>query len=524
MSTPPSPMIAIILDGWGYSEDPEANAIYSARKPQWDKLWAQHPHTLIKGSGAEVGLPSGQMGNSEVGHLNLGAGRVVYQEFTRVSRAIRTGSFFTNLTLTNAVDQAIENDKALHILGLLSDGGVHSHEEHIQAMIRLAVERGAKRVYLHAFLDGRDTPPRSAETYIANMQKIFDELGGGRFASIIGRYYAMDRDHRWPRIQAAYDLITQGKSEYRARDALSALQAAYERGESDEFVLATAIVPEGEKPVTIEDGDVMVFMNYRSDRARQITRPFIEADFDCFERTAKPKLGAFISLTEYSADFDVPVAFPPERLKNVFGEYIAEHGLRQLRIAETEKYAHVTFFFNGGREEPFEGEDRILVPSPNVATYDEQPEMSAPELTDKLITAIESGKYDTIICNYANPDMVGHTGKFDATVKAIEALDSCLGRVIEALQKVGGEALITADHGNAERMADAEIGQPHTAHTSNPVPLIYVGRPARLEEHGSLCDVAPTLLHLMGLETPPEMGGHSLVMLDAERDAGSEEG
>ncbi len=523
MSTPSSPIIAIILDGWGYSEDSEANAIYSARKPQWEALWARYPHTLLKGSGAEVGLPSGQMGNSEVGHLNLGAGRVVYQEFTRVSRAIRTGSFFTNLTLTNAVDQAIENDKALHILGLLSDGGVHSHEEHIQAMIRLAVERGAKRVYLHAFLDGRDTPPKSAETYLANMQKAFDELGDGCFASIIGRYYAMDRDHRWPRIQAAYDLITRGKSEYQAQDALSALQAAYARGESDEFVLATAIVPEGENPVTIEDGDVMVFMNYRSDRARQITRPFIEADFNCFERTAKPSLGAFVSLTEYSADFDVPVAFPPERLKNVFGEYIAEQGLRQLRIAETEKYAHVTFFFNGGREEPFEGEDRILVPSPNVATYDEQPEMSAPELTDKLIAAIESGKYDTIICNYANPDMVGHTGKFDATVEAIEALDSCLGRVIKALQKVGGEALITADHGNAERMADTETGQPHTAHTNNPVPLIYLGRPARLEEHGSLCDIAPTLLHLMGLEIPAEMGGHSLVMLDSEQDAGGEE-
>ncbi len=522
--SPPAPVIAIILDGWGYSEDPEANAIHRARKPQWDKLWAQYPHTLIKGSGAEVGLPSGQMGNSEVGHLNLGAGRVVYQEFTRVSRAIRTGSFFTNLTLTNAVDQAIENDKALHILGLLSDGGVHSHEEHIQAMVRLAVERGAKRVYLHAFLDGRDTPPRSAETYIGNMQKVFDELGGGRFASIIGRYYAMDRDHRWPRIQAAYDLITQGKADHQAPDAQSALRAAYARGETDEFVLATAIVPEGEQPVAVEDGDVVVFMNYRSDRARQITRPFIEDDFNCFERAARPKLGAFISLTEYSADFDVPVAFPPERLKNVFGEYIAEHGLRQLRIAETEKYAHVTFFFNGGREEPFEGEDRILVPSPNVATYDQQPEMSAPELTDKLIEAIESGKYDTIICNYANPDMVGHTGNFEATVKAIEALDSCLGRVIEALRKVGGEALITADHGNAERMADPDTNQPHTAHTNNPVPLIYVGRPAQLEEHGSLCDVAPTLLHLMGLEIPPEMGGHSLVMLESERGDDTPEG
>jgi 2,3-bisphosphoglycerate-independent phosphoglycerate mutase len=511
MSTTPRPVAAIILDGWGYSEETESNAIYHAKKPVWDRLWAQYPHTLIKGSGAEVGLPSGQMGNSEVGHLNLGAGRVVYQEFTRVSRAIRTGSFFTNQTLTDAVDLAKANDKAVHILGLLSDGGVHSHEDHICAMVRLAVERGARKVYLHAFLDGRDTPPKSAETYISKMQALFDELGNGRFASIIGRYYAMDRDHRWPRIQAAYDLITQAKADYQAPDALSALAAAYERDESDEFIKATAIVPAGGSPIRMLDGDVVVFMNYRSDRARQITRPFIEPDFDCFQRTVAPKLGTFVSLTEYSADFDVPVAFPPERLKNVFGEYIASQGLRQLRIAETEKYAHVTFFFNGGREEVFEGEDRILVPSPNVATYDLQPEMSAFELTDKLVEAIESGKYDAIICNYANPDMVGHTGNFAATVKAIEALDQCLGRVVEAILAAGGEALITADHGNAEQMSNHESGQAHTAHTVNPVPLIYVGRPAQLAESGSLCDVAPTMLQLMALDTPEEMGGHSLV-------------
>ncbi|NOX76774.1 MAG: 2,3-bisphosphoglycerate-independent phosphoglycerate mutase [Gammaproteobacteria bacterium] len=513
MSNTPAPVATIILDGWGYSEDTESNAIFHARTPVWDALWAKHPHALIKGSGPEVGLPSGQMGNSEVGHLNLGAGRVVYQEFTRVSRAIRTGSFFTNQTLTDAVDKAIATDRAVHILGLLSDGGVHSHEEHICAMVKLAVERGAKHVYLHAFLDGRDTPPKSAEAYVQTMQNTFDVLGGGRFASIIGRYYAMDRDHRWPRVQSAYDLITLGQSEFVARDALTAVQDAYARGESDEFIKATTITPEGKTPVELRDGDVLVFMNYRSDRARQITRPFIEPDFNDFPRTAAPKLGGFVSLTEYSAAFDVPVAFPPERLKNVFGEYIANQGLRQLRIAETEKYAHVTFFFNGGREEAFEGEDRELIPSPDVATYDLQPEMSAAELTDKLVAAIESGKYDTIICNYANPDMVGHTGNFEATVKAIEALDACLGQVVETLEKVGGEALITADHGNAEQLSNRDTGQAHTAHTVNPVPLIYLGRPATLLETGALCDIAPTMLTLMGLEIPTEMGGHSLIQL-----------
>ncbi|WJW75549.1 2,3-bisphosphoglycerate-independent phosphoglycerate mutase [Thiohalobacter sp. IOR34] len=517
MSGTPKPMVLIILDGWGYSEETDYNAIAAADTPVWDRLWSDYPHTLIRTSGAAVGLPGDQMGNSEVGHLNLGAGRVVYQEFTRVSRAIKTGSFFNNKTLTGAVDLAIETGKAVHVLGLLSPGGVHSHECHIHAMVQLAVERGASKVYLHAFLDGRDTPPRSAMESIEKMEEKFREFGGGRFASLIGRYYAMDRDHRWPRIQAAYDLITQGKGEFQAPDAHSALEMAYARGESDEFVKATAIVPPGSEPVRVEDGDVVVFMNYRSDRARQITRPFIEPDFDGFERAVMPRLGRFVSLTEYNSEFDIPVAFPPERLQNVFGEYISALGLRQLRIAETEKYAHVTFFFNGGREEPFEGEERILIPSPNVATYDQQPEMSAPELTDRLVEAIEGGSYDVIVCNYANPDMVGHTGNYEAAVKAIEALDGCLGRVITALQKVGGEALITADHGNAEKMRDRETGQPHTAHTSNPVPFLYVGRPAQMASTGSLCDVAPTLLHLMGLEKPMEMTGTFLVEFpDAE--------
>ncbi|MEN8204722.1 MAG: 2,3-bisphosphoglycerate-independent phosphoglycerate mutase [Pseudomonadota bacterium] len=510
------PMVLLILDGWGHSETPQHNALSAANKPVWDRLWNNNPHTLIRTSGAAVGLPAGQMGNSEVGHLNLGAGRVVYQEFTRVSRAIKTGSFFRNRTLTDAVDLAIENDKAVHLLGLLSPGGVHSHEDHIHAMVEMARQRGAKNVYLHAFLDGRDTPPRSAASSIESMQQLFNKLGGGRFVSIIGRYYAMDRDHRWPRIQAAYDLITQGKAEFEALDPMSALEMAYARDEGDEFVKATAIVPAGAQPVSVEDGDVMVFMNYRSDRARQITRPFIEPDFDGFEREREPKLGSFVSLTEYKADFDVPVAYPAERLKNVFGEYVAKNGLRQLRLAETEKYAHVTFFFNGGQEKPFEGEERILVKSPMVPTYDLQPEMSAPEVTDNLVAAIGSGTYDVIICNYANPDMVGHTGKFDAAVKAIEAIDSCLGRITDALENSGGEMLVTADHGNAELMLNNETGQPFTAHTTNPVPLIYVGRPAKLLEHGALSDIAPTMLYLMNMSLPPEMTGTPLVELLAD--------
>jgi 2,3-bisphosphoglycerate-independent phosphoglycerate mutase len=508
MTDKAKPAVLVILDGWGMSDNPDHNAILAARKPVWDKLWDDYPHTGIKTSGAAVGLPAGQMGNSEVGHLNLGAGRVVYQEITRISRSVRTGSFFNNRTLTDAVDTAIEKGSAVHVLGLLSPGGVHSLEEHIHAMVKLAVERGAPKVYVHAFLDGRDMPPKSAEPSLKAIEQVFAEVGGGRLASIIGRYYAMDRDHRWERIQQCYDLIVEGTGEYQAADGLTALQMAYERGETDEFVKATAI---GEQ-VQIADGDVIINMNYRSDRARQITRPFIEADFDGFERHVIPELAAYVSLTEYNKDFDIPVAFPPERLSNVFGQYIANLGLRQLRLAETEKYAHVTFFFNGGVEQPFEGEDRILVPSPKVATYDLQPEMSAAEVTDNLCEAIESGKYDAIICNYANGDMVGHTGNYEAAVKAIEALDQSLGRVLATLEKNGGEMLITADHGNAEQMVDPAAGQAHTAHTCNLVPLVYVGRAgARLHGNGALCDIAPTLLQIMGLKQPTEMTGRPLL-------------
>ncbi len=511
------PMTLIILDGWGYSENAEYNAIHHAKTPVWDKLWAQYPRTFLRCSGAEVGLPASQMGNSEVGHLNLGAGRVVYQEFTRISRSIKTGSFFTNKTLTDAIDLAVDNDKAVHIIGLLSPGGVHSHEEHIQAAAKLAAERGATKLYIHAFTDGRDTAPKSAKGSIEAMDAALKEFGHGRIASVIGRYYAMDRDHRWPRVQAAYDLITQGKGDFTAKSALEAIDMAYARDETDEFIKATSIVAEGESATTVEDGDVILFMNYRSDRARQITRPFIEDDFDGFERAARPSLGSFASLTEYHKEFGIPVAFPPEEINNSFGEYISDIGMHQLRIAETEKYAHVTFFFNGGEETPFPGEDRILVSSPDVATYDLQPEMSAQEVANKLIEAIESDKYDAIICNFANPDMVGHTGNFDAAVKAIEALDGCLGQVIDALVKHGGEALITADHGNAEQMVDPESGQPQTAHTHNPVPLIYVGRSATPDEsQGSLADVTPTMLYLMGLEIPSNMSGHPLMKLTEE--------
>ncbi|MCG8426042.1 MAG: 2,3-bisphosphoglycerate-independent phosphoglycerate mutase [Chromatiales bacterium] len=511
MTSRAKPAVLIILDGWGYSEDEQFNAIKAASTPVWDRLWREYPHTLIRTSGAEVGLPAGQMGNSEVGHLNLGAGRVVYQEYTRISRSVRTGSFYSNRTLTDGVDQAVARDGAIHIFGLLSPGGVHSHEEHIHAMAKLAVERGAKRVYMHAFLDGRDTPPRSAKPSLELMDKIFAELGTGRIASIAGRFYAMDRDRRWDRVEQAYDMLTLGQGAYQAVDAVTALEESYARDEADEFVKPTCIVPEGEQPVKVEDGDAVFFMNYRSDRARELTQSFIDDGFDGFERKARPALTTFISLTEYNKDFDIPIAFPPERLKNVFGEYISNLGLRQLRVAETEKYAHVTFFFNGGREEVFEGEERILVPSPRVDTYDMMPEMSAPEVTDNLAQAIEDEKYDAIICNYANSDMVGHTGDFDAAVKAIETLDHCLGRVVAALHRVGGELLITADHGNAEQMQDPANSQAHTAHTNNPVPLVYVGRKAELLENGALCDIAPTLLEIMDLPIPSEMNGHSLV-------------
>ena len=509
------PVLLIILDGFGYREDAADNAISAAHKPNMDRLWASNPHTYIHASEAAVGLPSGQMGNSEVGHLNIGAGRVVYQEYTRIDRAIASGHFFENYVLVDAIEKAKANNSTLHIFGLLSDGGVHSHEGHIHAMIEMAVERGVENVSVHAFLDGRDTPPKCADIYLKRLQDKLDQLGKGRIATISGRYYGMDRDKRWPRVQVAYDLITLGEAEFRAATALEGLTMAYERGETDEFIKPTVIAAEGEDVPRMHDGDAVIFMNFRSDRARQMTRAFLEESFDGFERKYVPKLSVYCTLTNYSADFDVPVAFPPERIRNGFGEYISNLGLRQLRIAETEKYPHVTYFFNGGEETVYPGEDRILVKSPPVAHYNEKPEMSAFEVTDKLVEAIRSRKYDAIICNYANADMVGHTGDFDAARRAIEAIDVCLGRVVPVMKAIGGEILITADHGNAEQMRDPHTGQAHTAHTINEVPFLYVGRPARLAEAGALEDIAPTLLKMMGLSQPREMSGHPLVEFTA---------
>lgn len=507
----PKPLVLIILDGFGHSDSPDFNAIYAARKPVYDRLLATQPHGLISGSGMDVGLPDGQMGNSEVGHMNLGAGRVVYQDFTRVTKAIRDGEFFANPTICAADDKAVGAGKAVHILGLLSDGGVHSHQDHLVAMAELAAQRGAEKIYLHAFLDGRDTPPKSAQSSIELLQATFTRLGKGRIASLIGRYFAMDRDNRWDRVQQAYELIVDGKAEYRSDYAVDGLIAAYERGESDEFVKATGI---GE-PVRVEDGDAVVFMNFRADRARELTRCFVEPGFKEFERARVPQLAEFVMLTQYAASIPAPAAFAPEALTNVLGEYLANNGKTQLRIAETEKYAHVTFFFSGGREEPFPGEERILIPSPQVATYDLKPEMSAPEVTDRIVEAIENQRYDVIVVNYANGDMVGHTGVFEAAVKAVECLDSCVGRIVEALDKVGGEALLTADHGNVEQMEDAMTGQAHTAHTCEPVPFIYIGkRNVSIREGGVLADVAPTMLTLLGMPVPQEMTGRSIVELN----------
>ena len=502
------PLALIIMDGWGYREDPDNNAVMAAKTPVWDALWQQYPHTLINASGTGVGLPGDQMGNSEVGHLNLGAGRVVYQEFTRISKAIEAGDFFTNPVLTHAVDKAVDKDKAVHILGLLSDGGVHSHEEHIHAMIKLAAQRGADKIYVHAFLDGRDTPPQSAGTYLERLQNVIDSIGKGQIVSMIGRFYAMDRDQRWNRVEEAYNLIAEGKHQFHADTTSHALAMAYERGETDEFVKATSI---GHNAVRVNDGDSIIFMNFRSDRARELTQCFIASDFDGFPIHRHINLSDYVTLTEYKKEFTAPIAFPNEKMRNILGEYLSSLGKTQLRIAETEKYAHVTFFFNGGVEQPFAGEDRILVPSPKVDTYDQQPEMSAPEVAEKLVAAILSEKYDVIICNFANADMVGHTGQFDAAVQAIEALDTCLGKVWHALQQVGGEMLVTADHGNAERMVNHQTGQAHTAHTNNVVPFLYAGRDAICHDNGALSNIAPTMLSLMDLPIPEEMSTHLLV-------------
>ncbi len=500
----------IIMDGWGYNPVNEFNAVANAKTPNLDYLTEHYAHSLISGSGLDVGLPDGQMGNSEVGHTNIGAGRIVYQDLTRITKAIKDGDFFTNKVLCDAVEGAVAKDKAIHVMGLMSPGGVHSHEDQIKAIFELCAKKGAKKVYFHAFTDGRDVPPRSAQGSINAFEALFKKLGVGRFASMVGRYYAMDRDNRWDRVEQAYDLLTQGTSAFAPfASATDALNAAYARDENDEFVKASVI---GE-PVKMEDGDSLIFMNFRADRARQISRAFANDDFAGFARKVRPALTSFVMLTEYATDIKAACAFPPSDLKNTLGEWLSTHNKTQLRISETEKYAHVTFFFNGGVETVFPGEERTLIQSPKVATYDLQPEMSSTELTDKLCAAIESEKYDVIICNYPNGDMVGHTGVYEAAVKACEAVDTCIGRVIESLKKVNGECLITADHGNAERMKDLTTGVAYTAHTNLPVPLIYFGRPAEAVEGGKLSDLAPTILNLIGMEIPAEMTGKVLFKL-----------
>ena len=507
--------VLIILDGWGYRENEQSNAIFHAKTPVIDNLMANYPNMLIQTSGMAVGLPDGQMGNSEVGHVNLGAGRIVYQDFTRITKAIADNEFNNTPALCQAVDKAVAKNKAVHICGLMSPGGVHSHEDHIIAMIDLAKERGAEKIYLHAFLDGRDTPPRSAEASLIKAQEKFAEIGCGQVASLIGRYYAMDRDLRWDRVETSYNLMTQGKSDYQFSNAVEALAAAYQRDENDEFVKASAITDAQGNAIGIDDGDSVIFMNFRADRARQFTRSFVDADFEGFTRQKTPNLADFVMLTQYAADIETSCAFPPAPLNNVLGEWLEKHNKTQLRISETEKYAHVTFFFSGGKEDTFKGEERILIPSPQVATYDLQPEMNSTLLTDKLVEAIESGEHDFIVCNYPNGDMVGHTGKFDAAVKACEAVDTSIGRVLSALEKTGSECLITADHGNAEQMVDNSSGQAHTAHTCEPVPLIYVGRKATPAHAGALSDISPTILNLMAMEQPEEMTGTNLMELDS---------
>ena len=508
----------IILDGFGYREDPKDNAIAQANTPNWDALWSEAPRTLISGSGLDVGLPEGQMGNSEVGHMSLGSGRVIYQSITRIDKAIADGSFADNDVYCDAIDKAVSAGKAVHIMGLLSPGGVHSHQEHLFSAIRLAAARGAERIYLHAFLDGRDTPPRSANASLEAADAVFAEIGRGRTASVHGRYWAMDRDNRWDRVARCYRCLVGGQGEFTAESATAALEAAYARDENDEFVAPT-IIGEAAAPA---DGDAVLFMNFRADRARQLVQALTDSEFDGFERTSAPKLH-LVCTTEYSSALDCPVAFPPDNISESLGEVVARNGFKQLRIAETEKYAHVTFFFSGGREATFEGEDRKLIPSPDVATYDLKPEMSAPEVTDALVDAIASGEYALIVVNFANGDMVGHTGNMDAAVKAVEALDVAIGRVRTALLEHNGQALLTADHGNCEQMVDYESNQAHTQHTTESVPLVYIGNEPRIlrDSGGILADVAPSLLTLMGLSQPEAMTGTSLFTPQSDASTGA---
>lgn len=506
----PHPVVLCILDGCGIGQESSTNAISVAHTPNLDKLAAEYATTVLDAAGESVGLPDGQMGNSEVGHLNIGAGRIVYQDITRISKAIKDGDFFKNAVLCEAMERAGKSGHALHLMGLLSDGGVHSSWDHIEALLRMAADNNVGRVYVHAFLDGRDVPPQSALNYIERLENTMKDLGIGRFATISGRYYAMDRDTRWERTKLAYDALVHGAGE-RAKDAAEAVERSYEEGVVDEFVKPTVIVQDGKPVGTIETGDSVVFFNFRNDRTRQLTRALTQAGFAEFEGVESLDLD-FVCMTLYDPAFGLPVAFPKPMIVNTLADVLAANGKRQLHIAETEKYAHVTFFFNGQVEAVKEGEDRTLVASPKVATYDMQPEMSAYEVTDKVVEAIQSGRYDVIIMNYANCDMVGHTGKLDAAVRAVEAVDECVGRVTHAVFAAGGAVLVTADHGNADKMVDFETGQPHTAHTTDPVPFIAAcSWHPRLRGRGLLSDIAPTILQLLGVELPKEMTGKTLI-------------
>lgn len=503
----------MILDGYGLNEKSEHNAIAEASTPVMDKLMAECPFVKGYASGLAVGLPDGQMGNSEVGHLNMGAGRIVYQELTRITKEIQDGVFFENKALLHAMQNAKENNTALHMYGLLSDGGVHSHNTHLYALLEMAKRQGLEKVYVHCFLDGRDTPPESGKDFVQALQDKMEEIGVGQIATVSGRYYAMDRDNRWDRIQKAYDALTKGEG-VTAASGVEAVAQSYEKGETDEFVLPTVVVKDGAPVAKIQDGDSIIFFNFRPDRAREITRTFCCDDFNGFDRGPRKQV-VYVCFTEY--DVTIPnkeIAFEKVSITNTFGEFLAAHHMTQARIAETEKYAHVTFFFNGGVEAPNEGEDRILVKSPKVATYDLKPEMSANEVCDKFVEAIRSGKYDVIITNFANPDMVGHTGVETAAIQAIEAVDKCVGRVVDAIREVDGQLFICADHGNAEQLVDYESGEPFTAHTTNPVPFILVNYDSdyTLREGGCLADIIPTMIEMMGMEQPKEMTGKSLLI------------
>ncbi len=500
------PLALIILDGFGYNPSDYGNAITAANTPNIDKLMAQNPYTYIGASGLNVGLPDGQMGNSEVGHTNIGAGRVVYQELTRITKAINDGDFFENEALKNAIANCKQNSSALHLMGLLSDGGVHSHNEHLYGLLSLAKKSGLDKVYVHCFMDGRDVPPSSGKDFIEQLEAKMSEIGIGKIATVMGRYYAMDRDNRWERVVKAYEAIALNKGE-RSQTAVSAMEKSYADGVTDEFVIPT-VIGEG---ATVNAHDSIIMFNFRPDRAREITRTFVDDDFNGFEREKGRIPVTYVCMTQYDATMpNVEVAFKPQSLKNTFGEYISDNGLTQLRIAETEKYAHVTFFFNGGVEATFKGEDRALINSPKVATYDLQPEMSAYEVCDEVVKRINSDKYDVIILNYANCDMVGHTGVFDAAKKAVEAVDTCVGKTVDAILQKGGVALITADHGNADQMYEPD-GSPFTAHTTNPVPFVVVGKECELRENARLADIAPTMLKILGLKQPAEMDGESII-------------